>query len=123
MFNKKRLTIALLVGLLCGVSCFIGGKYLFNLPFGMVNFWFILLNRMMIGFVIGTSVLRIQWAVHGLLIGFVVGSIFAYADFMAGFPGYVIFLVVLMNLFFGFIIEFFTSVVFKQPLGETAVIG
>lgn len=112
--NSKRLIIAVVVGLICGIFCFLGGKYLFNLPFNHISLGFILLNRGMIGFVIGISLLKWHWALHGIMIGAVVGSIFAYADFMFGFPGYILLLVLLLNPFFGFVIEFFTTVVFKE---------
>jgi hypothetical protein len=67
------------------------------------------------GFVIGVSGLKLHWAWNGVVLGIVVGSIFAYSLFMKGGAG----MFPLVNLFangiFGLMIEFFTTVVFKAP--------
>ncbi|MCP4134204.1 MAG: hypothetical protein GY754_24740 [bacterium] len=115
MFNPKRLFAALFTGALCGVCCYFGGKIIFNLQFTGVNLGFILLNRMMIGFVIGISGLRMHWSLHGIFIGTIVGSIFAYADFLFAYPVAVVLVVLILNPVFGLIIEFVTSVIFKLP--------
>jgi len=70
---------------------------------------------MVMGFAIGASALRLSWAWNGILMGVVVGSIFSYYFFMdLGLPK-VALLSPIGNAIFGLLIEFFTTVIFKQP--------
>jgi hypothetical protein len=111
----KRIVIATLFGLLAGGLCatavFAGGF----LKFTGVNLVWILLNRAVMGFAIGISGLKLRWAWNGIVTGLVVGSIFSYFLFMnlglAMLPP----VNALANGLFGLMIEFFTTVVFKQP--------
>ena len=73
MFYSKRLFVASSVGFLCGISCFVVGKYVLGLPLEWSNLGFILLNRTIMGIVIGISNLKIDWIKHGALIGTIVG--------------------------------------------------
>lgn len=107
------------MGFLCGIACFIIGKYIYQLPLGFSNFGFILLNRMMIGFAIGISAItQLGWLKHGALMGAVVGTIFAYADAMFGFSWFVIVSILFVNPIFGIIIEFGTTVVMGAPISD-----
>jgi len=47
-----------------------------------VNLVWVLLNRAVMGFAIGTSGLKLRWAWNGIVMGLVVGSIFSYSLFM-----------------------------------------
>ena len=67
----------------------------------------ILLNRALIGFVIGISAFRIHWALHGLLIGLLVGLPYSIGVFLGGADWIVFFNVLLASLIWGFIIELF----------------
>jgi hypothetical protein len=116
MHDSKRVYTATTMGFLCGITCFIIGKYMLNLPLGISNLGFILLNRTLMGFVIGISALNMHWVRHGALIGTVVGLIFAYGDLMMGFPWYIILSVLLVNPVFGIVIEFVTTIVFNAPV-------
>ena len=117
MFYQKRFNAAIFMGLIAGVLCFITGKYVLGLPLTMVNFWFILLNRTMIGFAVGISCIKsLSWPKHGALMGFVVGTIFAYADAMLGFSWWVIVAILMVNPFFGWLIEFGTTKLFEAPM-------
>ena len=111
----KRIMIATLFGLLAGGLCataaFSGGF----MKFTAVNLVWILLNRAVMGFAIGTSGLKLHWAWNGIVMGLVVGSIFSYFLFMNLGLGTLPLLNALANGVFGLVIEFFTTVVFKQP--------
>jgi len=106
--NSRRVIIATLLGFTAGILCYLGGKFL-GKEFNTVTFLMIILHRTVLGFVIGISALRIQWAFHGTLIGLIVG--------LPGYPliysegGLLAYSV--MGVVWGFIIEFLTSVVFK----------
>jgi len=107
----KRITIATLFGLVAGALCatisFKGGI----LAFTAINLVWILLNRTVMGFVIGISALKLHWAWHGILMGMAVGSIFSWFLYMQGMK--LAALTMIGNAVFGLMIEFFTSFVFK----------
>lgn len=110
----KRITIAILFGVVAGLICASGGFAAGILKFSVINLVWVLLNRMVMGFAIGISSLKLHWAWNGAVIGIVVGSIFSYSLFMnTGLQ-----LLPVMNFFvnglFGLMIEFFTTKVFKQ---------
>jgi hypothetical protein len=112
--SRKRLAVAVSAGALAGLFCYFAGLHFVGFAPSLTAFVWILLNRTMIGFVIGVSSLRIHWIPHGLLMGFVVGSIFTFYVFMQGARFPLVVATVVLNLFFGFMIEFLASVVFKS---------
>jgi hypothetical protein len=67
------------------------------------------------GFAIGISGLKLRWAWNGIVTGLVVGSIFSYFLFMQNGAGPLPLVNFFVNALFGLMIEFFTTVVFKQP--------
>ena len=72
------------------------------------------MNRAVMRFVIGASQLKLHWAWNGIVMGLVVGSIFSYFLFMN--LGLTMLLVTpIGNAIWGPMIEFFTTVVCKQP--------
>jgi len=111
----KRIAIAVMFGLVAGGICATLAFSAGILKFSAVTLAFVLLNRAVMGFAIGISGLKLRWAWNGVVMGIAVGSIFSYYLFMTlgtvGMP--------LVNFFvnglFGLMIEFFTTVVFKQP--------
>ena len=111
----KRIPIAILFGLVAGAICASGAFYGHMLKFSAVTLAWILLNRAVMGFVIGASGLRLHWAWNGILMGLVVGSIFSYFMFMTLGAGPLPLVNFCVNGLFGLMIEFFTTVVFKQP--------
>ena len=111
----KRIAIATLFGLVAGVLCATGAFYGGILKFSVVTLVWVLLNRAVMGFVIGASGLKLRWAWNGIVMGLVVGSIFSYFFFMNLGMGLLPSVNFLVNGLFGLMIEFFTTVVFKQP--------
>jgi len=111
----KRIVIAVLFGLVAGVLCASGAFYGGILKFSAITLVFVLLNRAVMGLAIGVSGLKLPWAWNGIVLGMAVGSIFSYYLFMT--LGAVTLPVVnfFVNGLFGLMIEFFTTVVFKQP--------
>ncbi len=113
----KRIAIATLFGVGAGAIC---GTLLFT--FGIIKFsaillvW-VLLNRAVMGFAIGVSRLKMHWAWNGVVMGLVVGSIFSYFLFMSLGAGLLPVVNFVVNGVFGLIIEWLTTVVFKQPAG------
>lgn len=109
MVSAKRVVIATIFGFITGILCYLGGKYGLKAEMNILELFMILFHRGLLGFVIGISALRIHWALHGILIGLIVG--------LPGYPiifsegGFIAYSV--MGVIWGFVIEFFTSVVFK----------
>jgi hypothetical protein len=60
------------------------------------------------------SGLRLHWPWNGFVIGVVVGSVFSFYLFM-NVPGPLFAINAVVNGFYGLIIEFFATVVFKLP--------
>ncbi len=110
-----RIMIATLFGLVAGVLCASGAFYGHMLKFSVVTLLFILLNRAVMGFAIGVSGLKLRWAWNGIVMGLAVGSIFSYFMFMTLGAGPMPVVNFFVNGLFGLMIEFFTTVVFRQP--------
>ncbi len=119
MINAKRVIIATIFGFITGIACFLlyfYGQKDVQVDFNKAMFLSILLNRALIGFVIGISAFRIHWALHGLLIGLLVGLPYSIGVFIGGADWIVFFNVLVSSIIWGFIIELFTSVVFKAKV-------
>ena len=108
----KRIAIATLFGLIAGAICATFAAYGHLLKLTAVLVFWILLNRAVMGFAIGASALKLHWAWNGIVMGLVVGSIFTY--FLCMNFGAKMLLTFIANAVFGLMIEFFTTVVFKQ---------
>lgn len=109
----KRITIATIFGLICGVICMMLSTS--NAPIPLAIKMQILANRTLIGLAIGISVLKMKWWIHGPLMGLVFSLPLGFSSMMAtGFsPIWMFSITVLMGIIYGFIIELFTTVVFK----------
>jgi hypothetical protein len=109
----KRIMIATLFGLIAGMICATVAASGHVLKLTPIFVLWILLNRTVMGFAIGTSALKMHWAWNGIVMGLVVGSIFTY--FLCMNFGARMLITFIANAVFGLMIEFFTTVVFKQP--------
>jgi hypothetical protein len=111
----KRIVISTLVGcIVAGGLCATGAFSTGMMKFTPVALLWILLNRSVMGFVIGASGLRLHWAWNGLIMGIAVGSTFSYFMFMSN-GGWIPLVNFFVNGVFGLIVEFLTTKVFKQP--------
>lgn len=111
----KRIVIATFFGLVAGILCASGAFLGHMLQFSVVTLVFILLNRAVMGFVIGVSGLKLRWGWNGFVLGIAVGSIFSDFMFLTNGAGPLPVVNFFVNGLFGLMIEFFTTVVFKQP--------
>ena len=113
----KRIIIATIIGSILGIFCWLGGEMfgLIENP-SAIRIANIIGHRALMGFVIGISGLRMNWAAHGIVVGSVVASIFILFDAFCGMPIIVLFgMLIPGNAMYGLIIEFFTTKVFKAP--------
>jgi hypothetical protein len=110
----KRIVVATLFGLLAGSICSVLTFSSGYLKFTAVALGWILLNRTVMGFAIGASALKLHWAWNGIVTGLIVGEIFSYYLFM-NFGWKALAFTPIGNALFGFLIELFTTKLFKAP--------
>jgi len=111
----KRIAVATLFGLLAGVFCATLLFYFGIMKFAVASLMWVLLNRVVMGFTIGASGLKLHWAWNGIALGLIVGSIFSYFLYMTLGMSMLPVVNFFVNGLFGLMIEFFTTKVFKQP--------
>lgn len=110
----KRIVITTALGVVAGIICALGGAWV-GIEMTPATVGWVLLNRILLGFVIGISALRVHWALHGGLMGALVGSVFSYNAFLVGRGAAMTIVTLVMSVLFGFLIELFATVVFRQP--------
>ena len=118
MASRKRISIATLFGFLSGIFCYLLGRYWLGIDISLSSFFMLLAHRTMLGFVLGISALKWNWALHGILIGLIVGipDIHFFYMIRGGINSGVYFL---FGAIWGLMIEFFTSIVFKAKLAHS----
>lgn len=94
-----------------GLICFLGGKYGLKDDITTTEFLYIMVNRTLIGFVIGISALRLPWAWHGIVMGLIVGLPFAAGCLLEPDNVETAIAALILGAVYGFLIELFTSVV------------
>ena len=92
----------------------------FNHDFLM--FVWVVINRTLLGFVIGISALKVHWVFNGLIIGLTVGLVMPLNAIMIEKEWPLIISVYFMGIIYGILIEFFTSVVFKYKFRLSLII-
>jgi len=115
--TTKRFYIAVLTGIILGIiACLIAGAVSPE-PLAKKVLANIFVSRVLIGFVIGISACKMNWLLHGLLMGLIVGLPFSLSVMAQPVPGMgkwgILFLTWALGIVYGFIIELVTSVFFK----------
>jgi len=114
MVNSKRVFIATLFGLVFGFVCR-GLAASGEAPIVWFLSLSIIISRTLMGFVIGISVLKMKWWLHGIIIGALFSLPMAFNTLFTPESAVYIFLAtIIMGIIYGFLIELFTTVVFKQ---------
>lgn len=113
--RKRRLMACTIMGAVCGGLCVLLSTSSGALALPIV--WAIFTGRMLIGFVIGISTLKLPWAIHGSLMGLIVGlpsAVGAMSGASAEFTLWTAFTwTLIMGMIYGFIIEYVVSVLLK----------
>ena len=112
MVKLSRVITTTLLGLVFGVICMLGSNYSYGIPFWPTAVS-LLIYHIVMGFAIGASALKMNWAVHGILWGFLFG-VFLSISFVGRFDDFWILALILL-IIWGFLIELFATKVFKQP--------
>jgi hypothetical protein len=112
MVGAKRVLIATLCGLLFGFVCmgFASSNPESSETLTLMVKLNIVLSRTLMGFMIGISALKLNWWLHGIVLGFISSIPMAVAvwgrfDIMIG--------TVVMGMIYGLLTELITSVLFK----------
>jgi hypothetical protein len=111
--QRKRILVASLCGFVAGIFCYISGVILIPIGHDLLLFIWVVVNRTLLGFVIGISILKFHWAINGLIVGLTVGLVFPLNAIMVGKELPLVISVYIMGIIYGILVEFFTSVVFK----------
>ena len=108
----KRILVTTLLGFVFGVVCWLlasSGQPSMQAPMA----WSIIFSRALIGFVIGISAWKINYMLHGIVLGFVVSIPMALGGL--SIQGFKIFLgTLIMGIIYGFLIELITHLIIKD---------
>ena len=111
MVKSSRVLITTIFGLVFGIICLFLSKYT-----GGISFWPMgvsyLINHTVMGFAIGVSSLKMNWAVHGVLWGALFGIFTAISAVGTNLNPFIAFLALII---WGFLIETIATKGFKQP--------
>ena len=112
---KRRLFACMLGGVISAVFCLIGRQIIYGFPDILwENIAATVANRLLLGFVIGISGWRINYLLHGAILGLVL-SISVSIGFLPGdILGFTLF--TSAGIIYGFMIEWITTNVFKAPM-------
>jgi len=107
--QKKRVIVTTIFGGIFGIICMLLLRYVSEVSFWPIGVYS-LIHHCVMGFAIGVSSLKIHWAGHGILWGFLFG-IFLTISYWGGPQGFWVPLGLVV--LWGFLIELKTSVGFK----------
>jgi len=110
-----RVLVTTVLGFIFGIICWLlssSGEEL-----GAAIAWSIILNRALLGFVIGISAWKINYILHGIILGFIVSIPMAVSAIDV--KGFKVFLgTLIMGIIYGFLIELITHFVVKEKKVE-----
>jgi hypothetical protein len=112
---QRRFIVCMLGGVLSAALCILGHQVIYGFPkITWDSLAMTVANRLLLGFVIGISCWRINYLLHGAIVGLIVSlsvSIGFVSDNGLGFLLYTP-----AGIVYGILIEWFSSVVFKSPM-------
>ena len=113
--ENKRLLICTIGGIIAGLICSAGGLLSGNISefsfFAIVPTFF---NRLMLGFFIGISNLKLNFLFHGIVIGLLVSLITSIPFLEGNVKGFMFFTIA--GIIYGLLIELFATKVFKAKI-------
>lgn len=109
--KSSRLVATTILGLVFGVICMLLARYTAEVAFWPIGVSF-LLHHTVMGFAIGASSLKTNWAAHGVLWGAIFGLFLAVSRVGAAPEPWAVFVLVVI---WGFLIETLATKVFRQP--------
>lgn len=115
---QKRILVCLFGGVIAAIICLAGSQIIFSFPpITWDTVAATMANRLLLGFVIGISCWRINYLLHGAILGLII-SLSVSIGFI---PGNVLgfFLFTAAGIFYGALIEWLSTAVFKAPMLDT----
>jgi len=111
--KTSRLVTTTFLGVVFGIICMLLSKYTADVAYWPLGVSF-LLHHTVMGFAIGASSLKMNWAAHGVLWGAIFGLFLAIGliDSNTALEPWLIFIAVVV---WGFLIETLTTKAFKLP--------
>ena len=112
MLSAKRVIIATVCGFVFGLVCMFlaSSNPDTTAPLSAAIKWNIILSRTLLGFMIGISALKLNWWLHGIVLGFISSipmaiSVMDRTDIVIG--------TLVMGMIYGLLTELITSVLLK----------
>ncbi len=109
--KTSRLVTTTVLGAVFGVICMLLSRYGSQIPFWPLGVSF-LLHHTVLGFAIGASSLKMNWAAHGALWGALFGIFLAIGNVGGPLQPWIAFA---LPVIWGFLIETLATKAFKQP--------
>ncbi len=109
--KSSRLITTTLLGVVFGIICMLLSRYTAGVAYWPLGVSF-LLHHAVMGFVIGVSPLKMNWAYHGAFWGGVFGIFLAISRIGTTQEAWVVFIAVVI---WGFLIETLTTKAFNRP--------
>jgi hypothetical protein len=112
---QRRLFLCMLGGVLSAIICVVGHQIIYGFPkITWDSLAITVANRLLLGFVIGISCWRINYLLHGAIVGLVV-SLSVSIGFLPGNSiGFLLY--TSAGIVYGILIEWLSSVVFNSPM-------
>jgi hypothetical protein len=113
--DRKRIQVCLLGGVISAVICFIGRQIFFGSPEVLwESIAATVANRILLGFVIGISGWRINYLLHGAILGLILSLTVSVGFLSTNLLGF--FLFTGAGILYGIFIEWLSTDVFKKPM-------
>ena len=109
--KTSRLVTTTILGAVFGVICMLLSRYTAEVDFWPFDVSF-LLHHTVLGFAIGVSSLKMNWAAHGAFWGALFGLFLAIGQVGGALEPWIAFV---LPVIWGFLIETLATKVFKQP--------
>jgi hypothetical protein len=113
--NTKRIIICTAGGIIAGILCMIGGVITGNIvEITLLGIFPLFYNRIMLGFLIGISSLKLHYLIHGALIGLLVSLISSFLFMHENIVGFMLFSAA--GIIYGALIDLIATKVFRSPV-------
>jgi uncharacterized membrane protein len=109
--KASRLITTTVLGAVFGIICMLASRYLSQIPFWPLGVS-LLLHHTVLGFAIGASSLKMNWAAHGAMWGALFGIFLAIGNIGGPLSPWIAFF---LPVIWGFLIEVLATKAFKQP--------
>ena len=112
---RKRLLVCTFGGVLSAIFCLVGKQIIYGFPEITWNVLAVTMaNRVLLGIIIGISNWRVNYLLHGAILGLIVSLSVSIGFLPENILGF--FLYTLAGIVYGIMIEWLATIVFKSPM-------